>query len=328
MRSVYAVVDLEAIRQNARRLKKFAGVPLIAVVKDDAYGHGAEVVSLAIEREVDAFAVATTEEGAALRAAGITKHILVLSPPLDREEVFRIIGYSLTASVGSRRHADLLKGTNARVHLAVNTGMNRYGVRADQTGALLRSCLRAGLNVTGMYSHLYAATDARARAEQLERFRLAEGTVHACIPNAVCHLSATDGTLAGVRFDAVRVGLGLYGYASFPHRIKLVPAMKLYATVVDVRRQYGDGAGYQRYSSQKQLYTLRVGYGQGFFREGGIGVGKLCMDACIAEGRAKVGERKQIIADPEIYAAEHDTSVYEVLVRIGKGVEKLYVHTS
>ena len=325
MRSVYAVIDVDAIRHNARTLKKFAKVPLIAVVKDDAYGHGAEIVSLAIERDVDAFAVSSAEEGAALRTAGVRKHILVLSPPLDREEVLRLSHYGLTAAVGSRRALRLVSGTGVRVHLAVNTGMNRYGIPFERTDAFLGECLRAGLNVTGMFSHLYLATDAAAREEQFARFQAASEAVKERLPQAVCHLSATDGTLAGMFCDAVRVGLGLYGYAA-SDALKLRPAMKLYATVADVRSQSGEGAGYQRYTAQRKLYTLRRGYGNGFFRAGGIGVGKLCMDACIAEGEAKVGARKRVLRDLEEYATMHGTTVYEVLVRIGKGIERQYVH--
>ncbi len=327
MRSVYAVIDLAAIRRNALALKRYAAAPLIAVVKDDAYGHGAEAVALALEGDVDAFAVAKAEEGAALRVAGVQKNILVLTPPLDREEALRMTAYGLTASVGSRRAVKLLAGTGAEVHLAVNTGMNRYGVRANHAGALCRFALDAGLCVRGMYSHLYLAADEAVRSEQARRFSMAKAAVRAYAPHAVCHLSATDGVLCGVRCDAVRVGLGLYGYSSVKAAtVKLRPAMKLYASVADVRRQYGGGAGYQKHAAKGDLYTLRLGYGQGFFRAGGIGVGKLCMDACIAEGNAKIGARKRVIPDLEAYAAAHGTTVYEVLVRIGKEVEREYFH--
>lgn len=74
------------------------------------------------------------------------------------------------------------------------------------------------------------------------------------------------------------------------------------------------------------MHTLRVGYGDGFFRVGGLGIGNLCMDACIMEGEAKVGTKKLILSDAEKYASEHGTTAYEVLVNVGKKAERKYVY--
>lgn len=118
MQSLLAVIDLNRIRQNAGILSRIAARPLIAVVKDDAYGHGAERVALALEGEVAAFAVATVEEGAALRTAGIQKEILVLTPPLSQEEALRISAYRLTATLSGTRSLKFAKGQKGfKAHL-------------------------------------------------------------------------------------------------------------------------------------------------------------------------------------------------------------------
>lgn len=328
MQSLLAVVDLEKIRENARAVLKRAGRPLIAVVKDDAYGHGAEAVCGALHGIAAAFAVATVEEGARLRTCGVAEPVLVLTPPLCREEALRIGAYRLTATVSSLRALRFLRGTGAEAHLAVNTGMNRYGVRPERVRPLIALAAESGVSVTGVYSHLYAPDSSDALAEQTTRFDAACRAARESLPCAVCHLSATGGLLAGVRCDAVRVGLALYGYlpAGWEDSLCVKPALKLYATVAETRRRLGSGAGYGRApQGARDLYTLRVGYGDGFFREGGLGaVGKLCMDAAVCCGTARAGRRKLIFSDAEAYAREHGTTAYEALVNVTRRAEIVY----
>ncbi len=326
MPSIVAVIDLARIRANAAYLAEIAHSPLIAVVKDDAYGHGAPEVAHALEPHAAMFAVAAIGEGKALRVAGIQKDILVLTPPLTREEALNMAAYRLTASVGSVRSLHLCARENITAHLCVNTGMNRYGVRADRAGELARAALRCGVSVEGVFSHLYAPEDQTALEEQRAAFSLACECVRECFPAAISHLAATGGVLAGVRADAARVGLGLYGYAPAGFVCpRLRPAMRVYATVSDARTPYGNGVGYARAQRRfEALHTLRVGYGDGFFRVGGLGVGNLCMDACVAEGRRPVGERVCVLEDAAAYAAAHGTSAYEVLVSVGTKAERVY----
>lgn len=325
MPSVVAVIDLDCIRANAELLSRIAGTPLIAVVKDDAYGHGAPEVAHALEKQAAMFAVATVGEGAALRTAGIQKDILVLSPPLFQEEALRIAAYGLIASVGSV-HALALCGEGQTVHIAVNTGMNRYGVPPSEAAQIARGAAERGVNVTGVFSHLYAPSEKSATSEQQAAFAFAAGEVQKLFPDALPHLAATGGVLSGVRWGAARVGIGLYGYA--PDGMSqegLRPAMRVYAAVADSRKPYGKGVGYAL--AQRQygaLRTLRVGYGDGFFRTGGLGVGNLCMDAYVAEGEGSVGQWECVLRDAAFYAARHGTTAYEVLVSVGSKAERVY----
>ncbi|MDE6677013.1 MAG: alanine racemase, partial [Clostridia bacterium] len=329
MQNVLTVISLKNIKSNALVFKRLAKKPLIAVVKDDAYGHGAEEVARAIEDTVDGFAVATVDEGATLKIAGIQKDILVLTPPLSEEEVVRIYCLGLVATVSSTAALKLILraqekfGFSLRAHIAVNTGMNRYGFRPERAKGACRAAAVGGVSVEGVYSHYYAPENERIRHVQAGAFEEACKAVREYFPNAMRHIAATGGTLAGGElYDAVRIGIGLYGYLpggfeSF--EIQLKPAMKIYATVAQGGKFTGGGAGYNIVKKDyEKVHTLRLGYGDGFHRSGGIGIGKLCMDAAIREGRGDFGMRRIAVKDISAYAKSIGTTEYEVLVGAGK----------
>ena len=331
MQSLLAEVSLPAIRHNANYFLKFSR-PLIAVVKDDAYGHGAEEVALALHNIASSFAVATVEEGVSLRLAGIPEDILVLSPPMSKEEGIRLLWYGLTASLTSFPALRLLKRAAAetqrspRVHLAVNTGMNRYGFAPNEVKAAVKQAKEAGFSVEGVFSHYFEAEDDDARRGQNLLFQRAAAEVKERFPDCICHIAATGGTLRGEVGDAFRIGLGLYGYA--PHNaLPLRRAMKIYAFVSHCCRQTGEGLGYARAERDfGTVHTLRLGYGDGFFREGMTNaVGKLCMDASISAGKAGFGQKICVVSDFEAYAKAHGTSVYEALVRLSAKAVKTYI---
>lgn len=320
MQSPVAVVSLSAIVRNARLLKRRAGGALIAVVKNDGYGHGAAAVAHALSGEAAMFAVATVDEGAALRCAGILSDILVLTPPSCMEEGLRAEAYGLILAAGSMRSLAFCRG---RVHLAVNTGMNRYGFVPQETGRACAEARSRGLRVEGVFSHYYAAADACARGAQNAVFEGCAARVRQHFPRAVRHIAATGGIAAGgALYDAVRPGLGLYGYGAEG----VLPAMKVYAEVLHGTERVGGGAGYARAPrGAARLYTLGVGYGDGFFRgEGLCGTGPLCMDACVRQGDAAVGERVCVLENAAAYAEKCGTTAYEALVSIGKGMRKVY----
>lgn len=332
MQSTLAVISLGAIRANARAVMKAADAPLIAVVKDDAYGHGALKTAHALSDMVCAFAVSTVDEGAQLVHGGVQKDILVLTPPLTAEEAKRAkaLGLILTLSSVPALRLATRAGRGVRAHLAVNTGMNRYGFPPDEAEAACRAAKRAGVCVEGVFSHLYEPSLAGALHAQEYAFEEACARAKRVFPRLFCHLSATGGVAYGGKsYGAVRVGLALYGYApkAAPVRLAVKPAMKIYAAVAQSGTPFGGGVGYaaarKRYAA---LHTLRAGYGDGFFREGGLGAeGKLCMDACVREGELPFGKRVCVLADAEAYAREHGTTAYEVLVNAGRRAEKRYV---
>ena len=337
MQSTLAVISLRRIIKNTALIKARAKVPLFAVVKDDAYGHGAERVSLEIEPHVYGFCVATVQEGVSMRAAGVSKEILVLTPCLCEEEFLSCAAYALTPTVSSpssfrlgERAAEKFN-FSLRFHLKVNTGMNRYGVRPDRVELICREAMHSNAEIEGVFSHLYAPEDKSARNAQTELFCKSAEKVREYFPNAMRHLAASGGILAGgeYAFDAVRSGIALYGYLpyGFEGEIPVKPAMKVYATVAQSSSFLGGGVCYQKAEKEYgKLSVIRLGYGDGFWRKGHIGnENKLCMDAFVRSGRANFGSRKLIIKDAAEYARAHNTIVYEALVNIGRKAEKVYV---
>lgn len=309
---------------------------MYAVVKDNAYGHGAIAVALTLEDEVFAFAVATVEEGVALRVGGVRKDILVLTPPLCEEEVVRCAGYQLVVTVSSiailRMTARAVEKyhLSLRAHFAINTGMNRFGLRPDRVRTACREALSTGILFEGVYSHLYAAEEKSERERQRLIFTDASERVREFFPTVQRHLSATGGILSGeeYRFDAVRCGIGLYGYLprAFEGAVSLKRAMRVYTHAVQSHVAFGGGMGYmsakRQYGSVK---TLRFGYGDGLLRaQSFLSHGNLCMDAHIRDGRAKAGQRVRLLTDLQAYAEEMNTIIYEVLCMITKRAEIIY----
>lgn len=338
MQNTIALVSLSAIRRNAVRLLRAAGgTPLIAVVKDDAYGHGAVQVALAIEDMVAAFAVCNVAEGAALRLGGVTRDILVLLPPVTEEEAARAALYGFVVTVSSPYSARLLcraarqRGVSFRAHLAVNTGMNRIGFRPERVATACRRLEGSPVCIEGIFSHFYAAEDASAREAQTALFRRACADAGRVYPHLIRHLAATGGILAGagLQFDAVRPGIGLYGYLPVPFQgaLPLFPAMKVYAPVVQSGKFTGGGIGYARATrAYGSVSAVRAGYGDGLFRRGLFGAeGNLCMDAHVREGGLRAGRYVCVLDDAAAYAEAHGTIAYEVLCRVGEAAERRYV---
>ena len=324
MQNTLAIISLKRIRENAKLLKRAAGTPLIAVVKDDAYGHGGERVAHSLHGIADAFAVSTVDEGAALRCAGVEEDILVLTPPLDREEVLRISSYDLIAPITSffvlKTALAAATDTPLRVPIAVNTGMNRYGFQPRRIAEVLKKI--NAFSVEGVFSHLYAPASVSHLNAQIKLFQEAAEKVKAVYPNAKSHLAATGGIFAGVKSDMVRTGIALYGYSPEGFAVAgIKPAMKIYASIAHSGRTIGNGFGYGiEENVPERAHTLRLGYGDGFFRDGG----KRCMDATVESGYARTGTRKLVLKDVSEYAKIHNTTEYEALVNVSRKAEKRY----
>lgn len=332
MQPCRAVIRLDAIRGNAALLRaRAAGAKLCAVVKADAYGHGGAMVCQALAGVADCFAVALVEEGVRLRLAGVSVDILVLVPPLSIEEAVRAALYGLTVSVGDGQDIALVsralagRGLSVRVHLQVNTGMNRFGFEEASFAALcgegLPSCMRA----EGIYSHFYAPHDAAVTREQFSRFCAFRARAEQAFGRLTAHIAATGGVLAaeGYCLDLVRPGIGLYGYAPQGFaRGGLRPAMRVYAQVAANRIYRGGGMGYRSLRPRGDaLAVVRCGYADGFFRRG-----RLCMDAAVEESPRKKYERVCVLSDADECARACGTISYEVLVRAAARAERVYVN--
>lgn len=323
MQKTLSVIDLSAIRSNALFVRSLIGNRFFwAVVKADAYGHGATEVARAVEDIADGFCVALAEEGAELRICGVTKPILVLAPPLDGDDADKIKYYNLTATVTDLKSAELVKG--GRCHIAVNTGMNRYGCFGNELKEVLSAV--PAESIEGVYSHLYAAENEKECLKQLRSFETEVGAVKARNPNVRVHLAASGGILrgGGYLFDGVRCGLMLYGYAPKGFKAaKLTPALRVYARLARETTPTGGGVGYNIADEKyDKLYTYRLGYADGFLRTVPLGEKTLCMDAFVSKERRAL---MPVFTDAERYAARGGTISYEVLCSVTRRSRRVYL---
>ncbi len=228
-RPAWVEVDLEAVRHNAALLARLvAPARLCAVVKADAYGHGApEVAMAAAEGGASLVAVALVEEGVALRAAGVEGEVLLLSepPPSAMEEVVR---RRLTPTlyrhdaIAATARAAKAAGRRVRVQLKVDTGMHRVGADPGALLELARAVLAAPeLELAGLWTHLAVAEDPDDpfTDEQLARFEKASRELAgAGIEPGTLHAANSAGAIAhpGARYDLVRCGIALYGHLPSP----------------------------------------------------------------------------------------------------------------
>jgi alanine racemase len=324
MRRSRITVDLAAIRRNAARLRKTASpAELWAVVKADAYGHGAVgAARAALEGGASTLCVATAREGENLREAFPSMRILVMSPLAAGEEAAACdagLEVALTTP-------DVPDGLN--LHLKVDTGMGRWGMTPAEALALPRA------RVVGVMSHLANADEADESftRSQIERF----DELVAAFPGVTAHLANSAGALRfpEARFDAVRCGIALYGLSPFgedPAAHGLEPALSWRSYVAQVRTLApGESTGYgRRYVAEgpARVGIVPVGYADGF-RRGLTGtevlvgttrrrvVGTISMDALAVElGDEQAGTEVTLIGGG-ILAEEHarvlDTINYEI----------------
>ena len=310
-RPTVAQVSLAALRANCRRACELVGpaVRVMAVVKADAYGHGAVAAARAfLAGGAAVLGVSTVEEGIELRRAKLTAPVVVLGGHFPGEET-GVVAHDLAVALWARPAAEALarvagaRGRRARVHLKVDTGMTRLGLDLADVrafGEFVRD--QAALMIEGVFSHFASAdaVDTVVARAQVERFlaarsALAEvglGTLAAHLANSAAVLAAPQ-----AHFSLVRPGLMLYGYAPAAHlsaRASVVPAMRLVTAIVQTRRvQTGTPVGYggafvtQRPST---IAVLPLGYADGLHRLASnrgavlVGgrrapiVGRVCMD--------------------------------------------------
>lgn len=331
-RWAWVEIDLSAIRHNVAETRKFLQprCRLTAVVKADAYGHGAvEVSKAALGAGADRLAVATVPEGVELRRAGIAAPILILAQP-PATSIPLLLGYNIVPTiyepdfaVAYGEAADL-HGMKAPYHLAVNTGMNRIGVRFDQAVEFLHQVsFHRALELQGVFTH-YATADCPERLDfniQAKRFVEAIDAIRAAgFDPGIVHSANSAATYRypEVHFDMVRLGISLYGFHPCPETRGLVdlrPAMSVHARITDTRLvPMSEGVSYglnYRSPGSVKICTVPLGYADGlrrglsgntdfimggrYFRQ----VGNICMDQCMFEvDMRSYGTRERI--DPQV----------------------------
>ena len=360
LRAARARIDLDRLAANYDAIRTAAGVPVMPVVKADAYGHGAATVARAlVEKGAPRLAVAYVEEGVALRQSGVKVPIVVLAGFAPGQAAV-LAPYDLTPTVSTPQTLTALiahtrGGARVRAHVKVDTGMGRLGFTTD---AFVEAALRlrdAGIEVEGAMTHLASADeDAGITARQLDRFddavaRLAgrgmrPPLIHACNSAGLAYIRPTH--------TLVRPGLMVYGVRPRPlsPEIDVRPVMQVSADIALVKEvpagtrvSYG---GRWVAARPSRIATIPIGYADGVPRtdrmrdEGALRVGKsrvpvagtICMDLTMADvtGRPDIVDGTEAILfgdDPNAWdlAAWAGTTSWEILTSVGSRVPRVYV---
>ncbi len=293
---VYARIDLDALRSNMEHMKENLSpkTRILGVIKTDGYGHGAIPVARELEplEYLYGFATATAEEAFVLRQKGIKKPILILGYtfPYSYErlvsEEIRICVFredtlvQLSKAVAALSEKGILK--KAKVHIKVDTGMNRIGVSADIKGlAFVEKAFETdGIEVEGIFTHFARAdeTDKKAAESQLKAFQdflaLIKERTGREIPVKHCSNSAGIVEMPEANMDIVRAGITLYGlWPSEQVRkdiIPLTPVLSLYSHIVYIKEiEKGASVSYGgtfTAEHKMRIATIPVGYGDGYPR--------------------------------------------------------------
>ena len=346
-------VDLGALVRNARTSQERSGVPLIPMIKADAYGLGAERVAKALESlDPYAYGIATIAEGRALRRTGITRPLMVFTPLLA-DEYGAARELALTPTLGSAEEITRwCADGSGEWHLSIDTGMSRAGVPWRETGALAHILERHP--PAGAFTHFHSAElDDGSRAEQEERFREAIATLP-----ARPRLLHTDASAAIVRherseWDAIRPGIYLYGVGSEAGpALDPEPVVHVRARVVETRWiEPGDSVSYDatyRAESRRRIATIPMGYADGYPRslsnrgsaltsDGIVPIaGLVTMDMImldVTDSECQIGDEVTLIGSGhdgrsigfDELSRLSDLSYYEIMTGLGSRLERYYV---
>ncbi|MGN1370435.1 MAG: alanine racemase [Aristaeellaceae bacterium] len=357
-------IDLAVLRENVRLIRESlpAQTMLLAVVKANAYGHGiTQVARNALHAGADWLAVARTDEGAVLRRAGITAPILVLGAATGAE-ISDGVRHGLTLAVTDARMVQEVEncaaqeGKQGLVHLKLDTGMGRIGVRTagevQDVLQALNACPHVAL--TGVFTHFAdadGATDAYTRM-QLERFNalsalLPRGIIRHCANSAAIH------RYPEAAMDMVRAGISMYGYPPVETDMPLRPALDWRTVVTHVKTiQPGDAVSYGctfRADKPMTLATVACGYGDGYHRcASGKAqvilhgkrcpvVGRICMDQMMVDvsdledvvpgdEAILLGQDGEAAITAEAIGAWSGTISYEVLLAATERVHRRWIN--
>lgn len=361
------VVDLSAVGDNLRAIRAHVGVPVMGIVKANAYGHGLVPVARHLEAcGVDRLGVAFVEEGIALRRAGIRLPILVLGG-IFGPQVADYLRHELEITVSSLdklRQVEAVAqalGQRARVHLKIDTGMERIGVHSYSCAGFIEAAAASRwCDIVGVYSHLACADDPGSPMTDRQVERFAEACAHFTrigAPMPLRHLANSGGVLhaPGTWLDLVRPGIILYGVLPDPASqatLALRPALSLVSRVVyfKVVRAGGTvsyGATWTA-ATDTRIATIPVGYGDGYPRalssRGEVLLrghrrpiaGRVCMDQFMVDlgpdGTAYnedevvlVGRQDGQAIRVEDIARQAGTIPYEILTGLNERIPRAYV---
>jgi alanine racemase len=366
VRATWAEVNLTRLSQNLQAIRdRVAPAEVMIIVKANAYGHGLAEVAKHLSPQADYVGVAVLEEGIFLRELGVTAPIIVLGG-IWGDQVPQYLQYGLTLTASSVERLEQIDavagqlGVKAKVHLKIDTGMERIGVHYYSAHTLQEAALKCGnVEVEGIFSH-FANADApdltHARL-QLERFdEVLQFYEKNSLPMPIRHManSAAILQLKESHLDMVRPGIMLYGVypaSDVAHSVQVRPALAwksrvVYFKVVKPGHPVSYGSTWQS-DHPVRIVTLPVGYGDGYFRSLSNRaqviirgkkypqVGRVCMDQMmvnIETDSAFNGDEVMLIgeSDGEAITVQDladwaGTIPYEILTNINTRVPRVYI---
>jgi len=354
-------INLNALLENLNLFRSLLlpGTKVMVMVKAFSYGSGdVEIAKLLQYARVDYLAVAVTDEGKELRNAGISLPIIVMNP--EQHSFQQMIDYRLEPnlySVELARQFALIAAQSAvhdfPVHLKIDTGMNRLGLKSDEETDMVIVLLRRNpqLRLQSVFSHLAASEDQamdRFTHEQIARFREVSDKIVELLGYPVDrHILNSAGIerFGEFQFDMVRLGIGLYGISTTS--LPLKPISRLKSRISQIKTvELGETVGYNRAGAVKQksqIAVIPVGYADGLDRRLGNGTGKvflngsyvpitgnICMDMCMVDVTGvpcQPGDEAEFFGERisiREVAEAAGTIPYEILTGISQRVKRIY----
>ena len=337
---VQANINLDAIHDNVKAAKSLTkkGTKLMAIIKADAYGHGAVRVAETLDDIADAYGVAILEEGIELRQAGVTKPILILGyTPAPLYEA--MINYDITTAVFKYDMAKEISdtavklGKKAKIHIKLDTGMSRIGFKQDDESleTIIKISKLPGIEITGCFTH-FARMDEKDKTKAKEQFKrymdFTKRIEDAGIKIPVKHVSNSAGIIEmpEVNLDMVRDGISVYGmYPSEEvnkKRLPLTPAMEIISYISFIKTlekgvEIGYGGTFTT-TRETKVATIPVGYADGYPRsisnKGCILInghrapiiGRICMDQFMVD----ITDIKDVHENDKVTLIGHDGDGY------------------
>lgn len=354
-RKTYSIINLPALVSNYNHIANLAPESeTIAVVKANAYGHGAIEVAKYLSNHVPALAVALVDEAIELRDAGITLPILIMEGPLSCEDFAIALKHNFWLMLHNAQQVDWLTSFKptytGQLWLKIDTGMNRLGVKPDETEAILAKFTTEQLQSLVLCTHFSSSDEVnnpktRLQIQAFDRINQRFGFKKSLANSAgILNWPASHGNYN-------RLGLALYGSPPIPVEnlpIKLTPVMTLQSTIIGLRQlNIGESVGYgEIWQAQRPstIATIAIGYADGYPRNAKNGTpvfikgqlaplaGRVSMDMLTVDVTditdIKLGDSVELWGENlaiETVAEYLDTVNYELLTRVSNRVTRIYV---
>lgn len=361
MNNCWVEINLSSILHNLLELKNITSSKILAVIKADAYGHGAIAVAKKIKDFVDMFGVFSLKEAIELRENEIKERILLLGPTSHVKE---IINYNLTPSIFTKDEINALSSScpfRLKIHIKIDTGMGRLGIPYENAASFIKDVISlSNIEVEGIFSHLATAylEDKTYTKEQFRRFSYVINQLKELgIEVPLKHIANSAAILdcPEMHLDMVRPGILLYGLWSSDNvnkRISIKPAMSFKTRLISVKKlPPSSSISYGRtYITDKEslIGVIPVGYSHGLRRalsnKGYVLVrgkrakilGTICMDmtmidlsnipdACMGDEVCIFGSQGDAFISIDEIASICDTINYEIITGINQHIKRRYI---